>query len=448
MIFPANGFSKNGDLSAMIKKAEHLIEQEAFQPGIAVLETILLKEPDNAQVLSQLLFAYEQYSSQLIEKGRFTQANTYLEKMDETINKIGTVPLPQFTSAELKIQSRVKRERAEARTFFHDSTTGKGSDVIELHAGRAHYNQAVEHFTRNEFEMAKELLLESLKYDQQNPYAFQLLGEIANLSQDLDTAEEYYKKAYAIDPDPVLKERLEKIFQEKSIDKDLQSYSDEHFIIRYRRGEKFEGSNVRAMLRDAYRYISQDFGFYPKHKVPVLLYDRSEFEELYSDVPHWLAAVFDGKIRLPVYESIRTEGELERFIYHELAHSFVLSLSKMKCPVWLNEGLAQRYEHYSRPLDLSGLRNAVRTNKLLPLDQLMFQEFTEVPSHDLATLYYLQSYSLADELVIQHGVYKVKQLLIEIGDEKPFLEAFQEIYGRPFEDFADKWRTAVKKKYG
>lgn len=439
--------TEQDDLSPIVEKGKALIAQGSYPAGIAVLETVLAKDPNHPEALSELLEAYDAYSRQLIKGGRFDQAKTYVDKMNDLMQKMDSVPLPQFTTTELKIQSRVKREEANTKSFLLDPDSKEASTVVTLNAGRERYNEAVKHYQKNEFQLAEQLLLESLELDPTNPYAYELLGELASLKQDLRRAEEYYQKAFKLNPDSRLREKLERLSREQEIDKKYQQYSDEHFIIRYQRDREFEGSTIREYLREAYRTISQSFGFYPRNKIPVLFYDRDEFETLYGKLPHWLAAMYDGKIRLPVYTGDRTPADLKAFIYHELAHAFVLSLSEMKCPVWLNEGMAQYFENQVRPIQMRGLELAVQNQSLIHMDELLFKEFYKVPSHDMVTLYYLEVFSLTAEMINRFGMYKMKLLLAELGKGKPLFEAFEKVFGRTFKDFSGDWQRDLERRY-
>ncbi len=427
----------------LISKADILLEQKAYEPGISVLEIVLKKNPDQPKALGKLLQAYDDYSKKLLEKGQFEKASRYIEKMDPILEKLEKNPLPNFTTDESGIQTRIARERASIESFLQEQGKGQAEQVVKLDAGREQYNEAVKHFQKHEYDIAEELLVDSISYDDKNAYAYELMGEIANLRQDMEKAGLYYRKAFSLNPDPRLRIRLEQIDKEGAIDKSQQQYADEHFIIRYRRNGKFEGSEIRELLRAAYRSISQEFGFYPKHQITVTLYDRDEFESLYGQLPHWLVAMFDGKIRLPVYSENATQSDLVRYVNHELTHAFVLNISELKCPVWLNEGLAQYFENKIKPIVLDGLRIAVRKNALADLNELMVTKFSEVSSHELVGLYYLQSFSITLKLMDDFGAYKMKQLLIELGKGKQFLEAFETVYGRSFWDFASDWKKEV-----
>lgn len=442
-------FSGEGnDLSTLTEKAEALIQQGSYPAGIAILEVILTQDPKNVKALDSLLTACDTYSQKLLAQNRFDQAGTYLKKMEETIQKIDAVPAKEFSGNSLKAQSRIKREMASAKTFLLSPKQSTNTDIVSLNSGRELYNEAVLNFNKRQYEVAGALLKESVELDATNPYAFELLGEIANLSHKLDEAESYYRKAFSLNPDPKLREKYEKLIREKNIDKIQQEYSDEHFIIRYRRSEHLEGSKIRDYLRGAYRNISQDFGYYPKYKIPVLLYDREEYESLMGSVPHWSGALYDGKIRLPIYQGAMTEQGLKKLIHHELTHAFVLDLSQMKCPIWLNEGLAQYEENKVQSLDLQMLINAVRTKTLISMDELMFEDISKNPSQEKAIIFYLESFSFVSYTIEHSRFYNMKQFLIAIGKGKPFLEAFEKEFGHSLKEFADDWRENLEHHHG
>ncbi len=446
-------FADNPELASLIEKGETLIKQGSYPAGIAVLETVLTKDPKNTKVLSALLAACDSYSQKLMSENNFDLAQKYIKKMDDVIQKIESQPESEFSSSELKSQSRVKREIARAHAFMLNPKE-HSSDLVSLNAGRERYNEAVQYFNQRQYDVAESLLKESIELDPSNSYAHELLGEIANLTQRLDEAERHYKQAFLINPDPALRAKYEKLMREKTIDKNQQQYEDEHFIIRYRRSETIEGSEIREFLRGAYRTISQDMGHYPPYKISVALYDREEYQKLMGSVPHWSGALFDGKIRIPVYQNspkgtlnLYDTQELKKLIHHELTHAFVLDLSQTKCPVWLNEGLAQYFEDKIKPIDLAILINAVQTKTLLSIDELMFQDISKITSHGKAMLYYIESFSLVSYVLKQNRMYNLKKLLQELGKGTAFAEAFEKSFGRTFQDMAANWQGELEAKY-
>jgi tetratricopeptide (TPR) repeat protein len=309
------------------------------------------------------------------------------------------------------------------------------------------FNEAIRALNQHDYDQSAQILHEAIALDPEFADAYELLGEIANLKHEVQEAEEYYRKAYSIKPNPILKDKIDKMAREQKIDQNQQEYADEHFIIRYKRREGFEGSKIRDFLRDAYREVSQDFGVYPKYKIPVVLYDRTEYQKLMGSVPHWSGALFDGKIRLPVYEGNVTEVELKRLIQHELTHSFVLDLSKMECPIWLNEGIAQYQENKVKAINLLALELSVKKNSLLTLNDLMDPQVAHSGGEEQALLYYLESFSFVAYLLQNYRWYHLKQFLAELGNKTSFPEAFEKVFGRSAKDFEAEWIQSLRRRY-
>jgi len=442
--------SQKENLDSLVEKGKLLVEKGTYDAGIAVLETVAAKDPENGKALSVLFSAYDAYAQKLSSEGHLEQAQTMLKKMEDTLQKLNSISTSEFSPDELKSQSRMKREAAEAKLFMAKQNTSAetANAIVALNSGRRKFNEAVEHFNKREYELAEELLNESIKIDPKNPFAYELLADIADLNHRLDDAGRYYKQAFSINPDQRLRAKLEKLTREKKVDQTQQEYSDEHFIIRYRRSEQFEGSEIRQFLRDAYRDISQELGFYPHYKIPVTLYTRTEYEALVGSVAHWSGALYDGKIRLPVYEGNATGQEVKKLIFHELTHAFVLDISKMRCPVWLNEGLAQYQENKIIPIPLDFLVQGIHAGLFIDPNELPTYNLSETKDQAKAFVFYLESFSIASELLTRYRWYHMKQLLTELGKGSQFEEAFEKTFNRSFRDFGSEWKTQLLSRYG
>lgn len=441
--------SQKTNVDSLIEKGKLLVEQGTYDAGIAVLETVLAKDPKNVKALNALLPAYDAYAKKLSSEGRLSQAQTMLQKSQGVLETLDSIPDAEFSADELKSNSRIKRETAEAKLFLKSqrSTNENAASVVALNSARQKYNEAVAHFKKREYEIAQALLDESIELDPKNPYAHELLGDIANLNHDLDAAERHYREAFSLGSDQILKGKLEKLFQEKKVDRTQQEYSDEHFIIRYRRSENFEGSQIRQFLREAYRDISQELGFYPRYKIPVTLYNRSEYETLMGSVPHWSGALYDGKIRLPVYEGSATASELKKLIFHELAHAFVSDLSQMRCPVWLNEGIAQYQENKIIPIP-DFLGQVIQEGHFLEPEGLLTYDLASEKNQAKAAAFYLESFSIVSELLARYRWYHLKQFLSELGKGTEFKQGFEKVFGRSFSDFGAEWKIKLYRRYG
>ena len=71
-----------------------------------------------------------------------------------------------------------------------------------------------------------------------------------------------------------------------------------------------------------------------------------------------IRAMYDGKIRLPSVDDNTDLTTFQSLMVHEYTHALVYYLAGPKCPIWLNEGLAQIQENTVIPVSQPGLRMA------------------------------------------------------------------------------------------
>src|SRR5207302_2235365 len=118
-----------------------------------------------------------------------------------------------------------------------------------------------------------------------------------------------------------------------------------HFTLHYQ-GDRTSASlqsQILASLENHYQDIARQLGYEPSANIIVILYTQKEFMDI-TEAPSWAGALNDGKLRIPIGGLTAMDPELERSLKHELTHSFLNSLGRGRCPVWLNEGLAQIME--------------------------------------------------------------------------------------------------------
>ena len=333
-----------------------------------------------------------------------------------------------------------RRQKVQLMSFFlkdpKDAVLPQTPLAIEL------YNEAVGYFQKQEYDLARQVLKDSLAQDNKNFFAYELLGDIDYLQQNLADAKANYEIAYNLQPTPELKKKLEKIQTEAPVEKKLATYAEEHFLIKYyNEKEKIVGFELRELLRTTYRNISQDFGYYFRHQVVVLLYDEEDFKKL-TNLPHWVGGVYDGKVRMPMKRVGFGEDDLKAVTAHEMTHAFVAAMSEGKAPAWINEGLAQYEENKVREIDLLVFRSAVKTNTLLSLDQLLSHRVA-VSEEDplLVSLFYQESFHLARYLAGRYHLFALKQILAAFGKGKNSEEALEEVLHISTDRLEKEWRA-------
>lgn len=339
--------------------------------------------------------------------------------------------------------SLMKRQKAEILGYFLDESNQAKLPKTPIAAEL--YNQAVQYFQNNDYALARQALNESISYDDKNPLAYELLGDLDYYEQNLPGALENYKKAFRLNPDKKLREKIEKLMQEIALGGQLSTVQEEDFIFQYQ-GEKTleEVKEIQGILKEAHDSISAEFGYSFKQPVVVVIYQEEEFKEI-TQLPHWVGGVYDGKIKLPPGRNYFTEKDFEALIWHEMTHAVVGAISGRQAPPWIQEGLAEYEENKIRPADNIIFLVAVQTGHLIPLDQLMSEQnvITENQDPITAGLFYEQSYSLVNYLIQKYGIFKIKQLLVEYSKGKDSDEALREVFKIDSTQLEKEWKATL-----
>ncbi|HLD50337.1 MAG TPA: peptidase MA family metallohydrolase [bacterium] len=353
---------------------------------------------------------------------------------------------PGFAAAKEKTTTEEmleRRQRVELMSFFLKDP--KNAVVPATPMAVLLYNQAVEYFQKNEYDLARATLKDSIAQDRKNVFAYELMGDIDDREEKLADALANYQIAYNLQPTPALKRKMGKLSKESKMEKGFSTYREEHFIIKYHDEETpYEGFELRELLRTTYREISKDFSFYFNNKVTVLLYDEAEFKNI-SNSPHWVGGLYDGKVRMPASKRGYAERDLEALTAHEVTHAFVAAMSSSQAPPWINEGLAQYEENKIRKLDMLVFDSAIKTRALLPLHQLMRQNLEDMKDPLLVNLFYRQSFQFVNYLIDRYGMFRVKKILGEFAKGKDSEEALHEVLRASPDRIEREWKDTFIK---
>jgi tetratricopeptide (TPR) repeat protein len=414
------------------------MEQGKMKQAVKAFEKAFEIDGSSRVIRKNLTLAYNNYAVNLMGEGRDREAREYLERA------LRLVPEDSVVKENL---GRLYRKAGVQASFSFPGRVGASPETKKAFGKIANdfLMQGIQYFEKKEYDLAKEALQESLRYADNNATAYELLGDITYFEQDLARAKEYYARAYRIQRSTALEQKIEKLGREVTIETKLDAYEDEHFIIRYKEDiqQLFGGGfEIREYLREAYRAISQDFAFYPREKVVILLYEEAEYRQL-SQTPAWTAGHYDGKVRLPAYKQAVNVQEIKKLIWHELTHFFIQRLSRGGCPLWLNEGLAQVEENKVKRIDLGYFRAALTGKYLLSMEELEKGYGEDAGATDVF-LFYQQSYAVTDHLVKKYRMFKVKEMLAAFGRGKTADQVFEEILGISRGAFEIKWLASLK----
>jgi len=277
------------------------------------------------------------------------------------------------------------------------------------------------------------------------PQTLQLLGQVYYASGRLEQAIEVWRAALEMGGwNEKLAAQVDRAREELKVEQTMRSEFGANFVISYDgRAYPDLGDRVLDVLERAYNDLGRDLDFYPQVQVPVLLYTRRDFSEL-TDSPDWSGGLYDGKIRIPVGGVSGMNARLEAVLHHEYAHVVVRYLTAGRCPVWLNEGLAEVAGREFENPPLGRLRAALRRNELIPFSRLE-SSFASL-SPEQAELAYQQSYSLVAYMIEQFHWYKISELLRILGEGQPIAVAVEQVLGEfavDYQGLQAAWRRDV-----
>jgi tetratricopeptide (TPR) repeat protein len=226
---------------------------------------------------------------------------------------------------------------------------------------------------------------------------------------------------------------LTRLERELDAEWDYAELPSPHFTISFAEGKNYEAArNVEDSLERAYFTVGRKLEYYGSDRTPVVLYDEEEFHDI-TQAPTWMGALYDGRIKLPVRGLDHGSELLDRTVRHEYAHVVVSQLTKGRCPVWLNEGVAIWAEEQTDGERVEWAQRTISDQELFHLGQLN-DAFTDLPPSRVP-IAYAQSYLAVRALLDAEGGYRVRALLSAIGNGQDPAAAFESVMSRSLADF-------------
>ncbi len=115
-----------------------------------------------------------------------------------------------------------------------------------------------------------------------------------------------------------------------------------------------------SSLESIFEELRAALGGAPSDRITVLLYPGTEFWEA-TGMGRDVAALYDGKVRVPVRRLSPASPALTAALRHEVAHAFVDALSAGRADTRWHEGIAEHFEGSDVAPAERALREALRT---------------------------------------------------------------------------------------
>ena len=294
-----------------------------------------------------------------------------------------------------------------------------------------YFGAGVAAFLMGQVSTAQQSLEHALSLAPQLTSASLLLGDILYRNNDLVAAADVYQKALKYAPeDKVLAARLERTGRESDVQSGFFQSQGAHFTVLFE-GPADEELARKALevLETAYWRVGTELLTFPDRIIPVVLYTEQQFRDI-TRSPNWAAAVYDGRIRVPMRGALTDPAELDRVLTHEFTHALVQSLAPRGVPTWLNEGLAVMFEPGGQPWAATQLSSGTYR---VPQGQLVggFDGLTG----DQARMAYAQSAETVRAMIEQAGALAVVALVQDIGRGDTFEVAFERRMSTSYNSF-------------
>jgi tetratricopeptide (TPR) repeat protein len=247
-----------------------------------------------------------------------------------------------------------------------------------------------------------------------SPDTYTVLGYAQQACDRTKDAVASWKHSLELRPDAKVEQYLAKAEREQNAETNFTQSESSHFTLLYEGRQTSEAfrEQIVATLESDYDDLSRDLGTPPRDNILVTLYTEQAFFDV-TRAPSWTGALNDGKLRIPVSGLSSMTSELSRVLKHELAHSFINSITAGRCPHWLNEGIAQFLEPKSLSGDGRQLAQLFKTQREVPLNVLegSFMQF----SGSEAYLAYAESLAAVSYINDTYGLSDIQRILERIG---------------------------------
>ena len=278
------------------------------------------------------------------------------------------------------------------------------SDNVGLLMGSAYL-----HLRRSEYSAALDLLDRARRVDPDSPEVAKLSGWAYYGLNRVADAVTQWKRAMELKPDDETEHALEKAERDAQEEAEYREGETAHFRLKYNGDAAPElAEAVLKTLESEFDEISATLNYVPPEPIGVILYTNQTFTDI-TRAPSWSGALNDGRIRVPVEGLLTVTDELARVLKHELTHSFVGQKTGGRCPVWLQEGIAQYMEGKRSRVNAGTLTAAYENHMEFSL--LSYESSWLNLPRDAASNAYAWSLAVVETIMTEDGVDDLERIL-------------------------------------
>lgn len=301
------------------------------------------------------------------------------------------------------------------------------------------------HLRRSEYSAALDLLDRARRIEPDSPEAAKLTGwAYYGLNRIADAVAEW-KRALALKPDPEVEHALEKAERDAQEEAAYHEGETSHFRLLYNGDATPElARDVLRTLETEFDEISASLNYVPPEPIGVVLYTNQAFVDI-TRAPSWVGALNDGRIRVPVEGLSTMTDELARVLKHELTHSFVGQKTGGKCPVWLQEGIAQYMEGKRSRTAAAALSAAYEKHMEFSLASYE-SSWLNLPA-DTAASAYAWSLAVVETIIGQNGMDDLGRILDRIASQSSAEDAIHAVLHDSYPDLMQSTVQYLRQAY-
>jgi Peptidase MA superfamily/Tetratricopeptide repeat len=301
------------------------------------------------------------------------------------------------------------------------------------------------HLRRSEYSAAEDLLEHARRIDPDSAEVAKLSGwAYYGLNRAADAVTQW-KRAMEIKPDEETLHALEKAQRDAQEEAEYHEGETLHFRLKYNGGAAPElAHQVLKTLEAEFGEISATLNYDPPEPIGVVLYTNQMFMDI-TRAPSWSGALNDGRIRVPVEGLTSMTDELARVLKHELTHSFVGQKTGGRCPVWLQEGIAQYMEGKRSRVNAGVLSAAYESHMEFSL--LSYETSWLNLPRDAAANAYAWSLAVVESIVTVNGIDDLERILERLASGSSAEDAIRAVLHEDYSELMLSTAQFLRKAY-
>jgi tetratricopeptide (TPR) repeat protein len=301
------------------------------------------------------------------------------------------------------------------------------------------------HLRRSEYSAAVDLLDRARRSDPDSAEVAKLSGwAYYGLNRAADAVTQW-KRAMELKPDEETQHALEKANRDAQEEAEYHEGETPHFRLKYNGGAAPDlARDVLKTLESEFEEISSTLNYVPPEPIGVILYTNQTFMDI-TRAPSWSGALNDGRIRVPVEGLSTMTDELARVLKHELTHSFVGQKTGGRCPVWLQEGIAQYMEGKRSRRNAGSLAAAYEHHMEFSL--LSYETPWLTLPKDAASNAYAWSLAVVEAIMTVNGVDDLERILERLAAGSSAEDAIRAVLHEDYSELMLSTAQFLRKAY-